>query len=448
MSGPRSKISIIALPTATHFQAGDSLVDAIDDALRAAKETLQPYDVLLITSKVVSLTENAVVTRPQGDLTQARRDQARRDADSIVADSPHVLVTRTHHGFVAANGGIDASNMADGTKLLLLPHDPDGSAASLREAIQTRHGVPTAVIITDTFGRAWRMGQTDVALGVSGISALRDERGQSDLYGHTLDVTEAAVADALAGASDLVRTKASGTPFVLVRGVDPALFADTKNREGATLVRPADRDLFRFGGPTAVEEGLGARRTVRQFEKNRLVDEQVLTKAVEAALSVSAPHHATPWQFVQLTDTTRDLLLTRMAALWQHDLARDGVSDTTIAARREKSDRVLRDAPTLLAAFVSLDGAHTYPDRRRSRAEQNLFLLSGGAAIQNFQVTLSAHGAASAWLSAPLFCTDVVRLTLRTPATWYPVGFLACGYPVTRPAPRQQLAHESHFHIR
>lgn len=443
-----SPVTVIPLPSAARFTTGDSLIDAVVTALADAGETLQPYDVLLVTSKVVSLTEGAVVTRPDGDLTTARRDQARRDAAEIVADSPHVLVTRTRHGFVAANGGIDASNVADSAELLLLPDDPDGSAATIRHALTSRFAVPLAVIVTDTFGRPWRMGQTDVALGVSGIAAVRDERGHTDLYGKTLDVTEAAIADALAGASDLVRSKASGTPFVLIRGVDLSLFDANRDREGAALVRPFDRDLFRFGGATAVLNGLAARRTVRQFLPHQPVDDTVLRAAVSAAVTVAAPHHTQPWQFIHLTDDTRHRLLDRMAATWRADLRADGLDDAVSDARINRSDRLLRDAPTLILAFVSLADAHTYADRRRTRAEHDLFLLSGGAAIQNFQVALAAHGAASAWLSAPLFCQDIIRLTLDLPATWYPVGVLAAGYPTVTPPPREPQPVDTFWHTR
>jgi len=429
-------ITVIALPTAVTFTTGDDLVAALIEALEAKQLALEPNDVLLISSKVVSLTEGATVPRPPGDLTDARRDRARADAKEIVADAPHVLITRTAHGFVAANGGIDASNVADKNQLLLLPKDPDRSATLLRYALRERSNVDVAIIITDTFGRPWRMGQTDVALGVSGLRAVRDERGDTDLYGHVLDVTEAAIADALAGAADLVRQKASGTPFVLIRGVDENLFDVTVTDGGSSLVRPPDRDLFRFGGATAIINGLAQRRTVRQFNPDMPVADTVLAAAVGAAVTVSAPHHSEPWRFVTLTPATRVTLLDQMAVAWQADLARDGVTPDVIARRVKRSDAVLRDAPTLLVAFVDVAAADTYPDRRRQQAEEDLFLLSGGAAIQNFQVALAAHGVHSAWISAPLFCADVIRFALDVPATFRPLGMIAAGYAATLPADR------------
>ena len=144
-------------------------------------------------------------------------------------------MTETPHGFVSANGGIDASNVPGDDHALLLPADPDASAAAIVAAVTARTGVRIGVIVTDTFGRPWRLGQTEVALGVAGTAALRDERGGTDLDGDVLEVTEAAVADEVAGAADLVRTKASGTPFVLVRGLDPRL---RRHRAGTSCARP------------------------------------------------------------------------------------------------------------------------------------------------------------------------------------------------------------------
>ncbi|MEX2532637.1 MAG: coenzyme F420-0:L-glutamate ligase [Nitriliruptoraceae bacterium] len=429
-------VSVIPVPSKTTFAYGIDLGDAIETALSRNDLTLLPCDVLLVSSKVVSLTEGATVSRDTGDLTAVRRDYARRDAHEIVADSPHVLITRTKHGFVAANGGLDASNVADQTQLLLLPEDPDRSAAALRQTLFARYNADIAVIITDTFGRPWRMGQTDVALGVSGMRPVRDERGATDLYGQVLDVTEAAIADALAGAADLVRHKASGTPFVLIRGLDPTLFDSTVDAGGQALIRDADRDLFRFGGPTAIEQGLIQRRTVRQFEADQTVPDTVIEAAVRTAIQVAAPHHSQPWHFMTLTDATRKTLLDQMATAWQKDLAQDGTAPEVIARRLKKSDALLRQAPTLLVAFVDVAAADTYGDRRRQHAEHELFMLSGGAAIQNFQVTLAAHSAASAWISAPLFCADLIRSVLDVPGTYRPLGMLAVGYPANTPPVR------------
>lgn len=423
-------LEVVAMPTAQRITAHDDLADALLAAADAAGVRLQDGDVVCIASKTVSLTEGAVTTLPPGDPREARRTIARRTAAGIVADTPGVLVTRTPHGFVCANGGVDASNVAEGVALLL-PDDPDASAQRLRDELRDRTGADVGVIVTDTFGRPWRMGQTEVALGVAGTPALRDERGTADLDGRVLEVTEAAVADEVAGAADLVRTKASRTPFVLVRG----LVAGPAGR-GRDLVRPIDADVFATGGPTAVARGIVDRRTVRRFATDRPVPDDVLEASVAAAVTAPAPHHTQPWRVVRLTDATRTRLLDAMTQRWRSDLTADGVAPEVIERRVAGSDAVLRDAPVLLAPFVVLQGAHTYPDERRQRAERDLFLLSGGAALSNLQVVLAAHGLGAAWLSSTAFCPATVREVLDLPATWEPLGMLAVGWPQQPVVPR------------
>ncbi len=429
VTGRPAKITVTGLPVAEPIVASDDLVTRLLDAVDAAHEALRDGDVVCVASKVVALTEGrSVVVRDEPD---AVRELARREAAEVVADTPVVLVVRTRHGHVVANAGIDRSNVAEGSALLL-PEDPDASADAMRQQVADRTGADVAIVVTDTFGRPWRNGQTDVALGISGMAAVRDERGGNDLVGRPLHVTVAAVGDAVAAASDLARTKASATPFVLVRGVDRG-----GGRSGAgALVRPVAEDLFRFGGPTATEAAFARRRTIRSFVDGTAVPERVLTAAVRAAATAPAPHHSRPWRFVRLHDATRARLLDAMADQWRADLRADGTPDRVIDARIHRSDAVLRHAPTLVAAFVSLEQAHRYLDDRRSRAERDLFLLSAGAALQSVQVVLDAHGVGCAWMSSTAFCDATVRDVLDLPDHWVPVGMLAAGQPARRPPPR------------
>ncbi len=433
-----ANLEVVPLPTPRRFGPGDDLTAALLDATVAAGVELRHGDVVCIASKVVSLVEDAVVDLPAAaDPREARRQLARDAAARVVADTPEVLVTETVHGFVSANGGVDASNVppgADGrARALLLPSDPDASAARVRATVHERLGVDVGIVVTDTFGRPWRLGQTEVALGVAGVAAIRDERGQVDLDGTPLDVTEAAIADEMAGAADLVRSKASGTPFVLLRGLPPAGPPGT----GQDLVRSPDRDLFRAGGPTAAEAVVTGRRTVRTFDPARPVPDGPVRAAVAAAATAPAPHHTRPWRVLRLRPTTRARLLDAMAVRWRQDLAGDGTPDAVIERRIARSDAVLRAAPTLLVPFVTLDGAHRYPDVRRTGAERDLFVLSGGAALQNLQVVLAAHGIGAAWISSTVFCPDTVRTELDLPATWQPLGAVAVGYPAADgPPPR------------
>jgi coenzyme F420-0:L-glutamate ligase / coenzyme F420-1:gamma-L-glutamate ligase len=436
MTSPSSHptLRVFALPTSHRFSEGEDLVGAILEAVAAASTELQDGDVVCVSSKAVSLVEGRLLQLPTEDASLGRRELARARATRVVADTPTVLITETPHGFVCANGGIDASNL-DGRSALDLPADPDESARLLQEELAERASAEVGIIITDTFGRPWRLGQTDVALGVAGTSALRDERGTTDLSGQQLEVTEAAVADEAAGAADLVRSKASGTPFVLLRGLPSG-----PNGRGADLVRPSEQDLFPAGGPTAVELAISTRRTVRTFDPARAVPSAVVHAAVRAAATAPAPHHTKPWRFLRLRPASRTRLLDAMAARWTADLEVDGLDPSRISARIARSDAILRSAPELLAPFVDLEGAHTYPDPRRQAAERDLFVLSGGAALQNLQVVLAGHGVGAAWISSTAFCAPTVREALGLAETWCPMGLLAIGYPAGKaPDPRPPI---------
>lgn len=222
----------------------DDLAALVAERLAHAGVGLRARDVVVVAQKVVSKAEGAVVSLAGGEsVHEARVRLARKLATRVVVDVPGVLVVRTHHGLVCANAGIDASNAASGT-LIVLPDDPDASARRLRRRLVELTGADVAVVITDTFGRAWRTGQTDVAIGLAGMACIRDERTGVDRAGRPLEVTRIAVADEVAAAADLVRRKAQGVPVVVIRGLDWDPDPDAK---AAQLVRDVAEDLFPRG---------------------------------------------------------------------------------------------------------------------------------------------------------------------------------------------------------
>jgi len=202
---------------------------------------LEDGDVLVVTQKIVSKAEGRLVAIDPED-----RDALRRLVESesrrVLRRRGDLLLTETHHGFVCANAGVDLSNVRAG-EAALLPVDPDRSARRIRDRLAARFGVRVGVVISDTFGRTWRNGVTDVAIGVAGVAAVVDLRGTTDALGRTLRATIVCVADELAGAAELVMGKASGIPAAIVRGVDPAWLVESSVAEG--VVRPYTEDLFR-----------------------------------------------------------------------------------------------------------------------------------------------------------------------------------------------------------
>lgn len=215
--------------------------DDVASVLTGALEPLQPRDgdVIVVTHKIVSKAEGAV-REIVGDEEAFKKLLVEDQATSIVRRRGDLIIAETKHGFVCANAGIDRSNAEPGT-MILLPDDPDRSAHRIRTRLEHQFGVELAILITDTFGRPWRRGLTDVAIGISGLVAVLDLKGTMDWSGRELDVTEVAVADELAAAADLVMGKADGIPAALVRG-----YAGPRGKgRGRDLVRPVDEDLFR-----------------------------------------------------------------------------------------------------------------------------------------------------------------------------------------------------------
>ena len=322
----------------------------------------------------------------------------------MVARRGDLVIAETAHGFVCANAGVDASNVADGL-LTLLPEDPDGSARRLRETLASRFGLERlGVVITDTFGRPWREGLVDVAIGVAGMPAAVDLRGTPDHAGRELEVTVMALADQVAAAAGIVMGKAERVPVALVRGIA----WDGEAGAAADLVRAPADDLFR----ESPLQSLHARRTIRAFGPGA-VPRPVVADAVAAACTAPAPHHTRPWTFVALdTAPAKRALLGAIAEAWRADLRADATPEEVIERRIARSDAVLGAAPTLIVPFVRFDGAHPYPDEERAGAEREMFLLAGGAAIQTLLLALHDQGYASCWISSTLFCQEETRAVL------------------------------------
>jgi coenzyme F420-0:L-glutamate ligase / coenzyme F420-1:gamma-L-glutamate ligase len=244
----------LALPPLPDVRAGDDLPGMV---AAAAPEDLTSGDVLVVAHKVVSKSEGRVrrlADIEPGGQARALAVEHRKDArlvQAVLDESAELLRARdgvlicvTRHGLVCANAGVDHSNTSGDDEVVLLPEDPDASARRLRGGVELALGTRPAVVISDSFGRAWRLGQTDVAIGAAGLAPLDAWRGRPDAYGRELRVTEIAIADAVAATADLARTKDSREPVVLVRGLE-RFVTEADGAGAAALRRPRDQDLFR-----------------------------------------------------------------------------------------------------------------------------------------------------------------------------------------------------------
>jgi coenzyme F420-0:L-glutamate ligase / coenzyme F420-1:gamma-L-glutamate ligase len=397
-------LTVVPLPGLPEVRPGDDLARLLLEAVRAAGMELADGDVLAVTSKVVAKAEGRLVPLPADP---AGRERAQREAVAaetvrVVARRGRLVIAETRQGLVGANALVDASN-SGGDALVLLPRDPDASAARLRAALEELDGHDVAVVVTDTLGRPWRLGQTDVAVGLAGMGALEDWRGRPDGDGRLLEVTEVAVADEVAAAADLVKGKASRVPAALLRGV-PRPKGDGTARD---LVRSPADDLFRTAGTLedllAVLEGGTPPARFRADP----VDPAALDRAVAAATAVPLPGDR------------------RLRVVPVHAAARDRCLAALSPAGAP--DAALATAPLLLAPCLAPAAGDDKP-AGEAGTPAGVELAIGGA-VRTLQLALHAQGIASSFEPATPEGRAALAAALEPAAGWRPLGLVAAGRP-------------------
>lgn len=407
------RIEVLPVSGLPEFRPGDDLTGAIAGAAR----WLRSGDVVVVTSKIVSKVEGRLVRVPADP---RERDRIRRrlvfdESVRILARKHRTLITENQLGIVQAASGIDASNVA-GDELALLPSNPDASAAALRWGLRDRLGVEVAVVITDTMGRAWRIGQTDVAIGSSGLRVLHSYAGAIDRQGNELEVTEIAVADEVAAAADLVKGKLGAMPVAVVRGLD---IGDETSR-AADLVRPADDDLFRLGTAEAIAQGrreAAALTGPTHAFSDTPVEEATLARAVAIALATPGVDTGAV-RVVHLADPAR-----RKRVL--DELYPTGSTPDTVA-RYE----VLYGATAILLVC------------QERRAESKAVDAASAAFTPALRIALAGEGLGSCLrleLGGRPLSTE-----LELPAQWELHGVLGLGYPAEDP-PRSEAEVDERF---
>ena len=435
-----STFTVLPVPLDHLFSPGDDINSIVTEALATIRwpdesAGISDGDIIVVTSKVVAKAEGRVVE------AASRESVIDQQAERIVAvkNTPRGItkIVQTSHGLVLAAAGVDASNTDQGT-VVLLPVDSDASARQLRDHVIDRTGVTVGVIITDTMGRPWRLGVTDVAIGSSGVHVLDDYTGRHDDFGNTLEMTVVAIADEIASAVDLATGKLNNAPVAVLRGLSHLVIADD-GPAAKDIVRPLEEDLFSLGTREAMQAGaraaVSARRTIRSFTDDS-VDPPALHRALEDAVLAPAPHHSEPFGFIILrrdnpTHHRRRIeLLDAMRSAWEHDLTTiDGKSEDEVE-RRVARGNILRTAPVVVVPFIDLaTGAHTYPDDRRNAAERDLFMVAGGACVENLLIRLAAEGLGSAWISSTIFAPQIVRAHFGLGDRMIPLGAVAVGVP-------------------
>jgi coenzyme F420-0:L-glutamate ligase/coenzyme F420-1:gamma-L-glutamate ligase len=252
---PDGKIEIIGIEGIPEIKRGDDLASMILEATEKQRTPLRKGDVLVVTSKIVSLAEGKVVDLQTIEPSQFAKEIANRlekdprqievilrESRSIVRMARNHLIVETKHGFICANAGVDKSNVKGDNIVATLPDDPDLSCKRIKDRIRKLGGADVAVVMSDTFGRSLRRGVANVAIGVAGVEPILDLRGTSDMYGYKLRVTQIAVADELASSAELVMGKANWIPAVIVRGYN---YQESRNAQASALILPQEEDIFR-----------------------------------------------------------------------------------------------------------------------------------------------------------------------------------------------------------
>jgi coenzyme F420-0:L-glutamate ligase/coenzyme F420-1:gamma-L-glutamate ligase len=385
------RVEVIGLEGLPEVRPGDDLVELLAPALRTAGA--RDGDVLAVTQKIVSKAEGRLVPGDDRETTVAA------ETVRVVARRGDLVIAETRHGFVCANAGVDVSNVEDGM-LSLLPEDPDASASRIRAGLADGLDLDVAVLITDTFGRPWRIGLVNVTIGCAGLPAVVDLRGSPDHVGRTLDATIVALADEVAAASGLVMAKDSRIPAALLRGID-RLGGD----EGLALdlIRPADEDMFRWSAAAS----LASLEDADTFA-SAAVPRQALEDAIAATSAVPIFGADRPWRFTVLESAPA-----RRAF-------RAAVGD---------EDPVTGTAPVLIVPWIRVaDTADPKAGNDETLpGSADRLVLSSGAAIHALRLGLHAQGLASRWSTLPLPHQEHARDLLGVDDTWVGLGLVACG---------------------
>jgi coenzyme F420-0:L-glutamate ligase/coenzyme F420-1:gamma-L-glutamate ligase len=390
-------VSLLVVPLAgmPEVEPGDDLARLLLEAVRRAGLALADGDVLAVTSKVVAKAEGRLVPLPDDPAGRERvlAETVAAETARVVARRGRLVIAENRHGLVGANAMVDASN-AGGDRLVLLPADPDASAARLRAELAALDGHDVAVVVTDTLGRPWRLGQTDVAVGLAGMGALDDWRGRADGDGRPLEVTEVAVADEVAAAADLVKGKASRVPAALLRGVRRPE-GDGRARD---LVRAPADDLFRTAGTA----------------------EDLL--AFLEGPPWWGPGPADPVAVDRAAAATRKLALPG-GHRFEVAAVPAGARAACLAAL-SPTPPALATAPTLLACCLVPPRPGPGPEAGTDGVE-----LAAGGALRTLVLGLHALGVGAAFAAAAPAARPALAAALGLDPAWRPLGLLGAGRP-------------------
>ena len=449
------RINMIGIEDIPLIKTGDDLPLIILNALKHKNLTLENGDILVIAQTIVSKSLGRIrnlvdikpsqraieiyekmvpLTRESGlPIKSPELIQAILEESKQVLKAEHVMVVETHHGFVCANAGIDQSNVGGKDLIALLPLDSDKEAEKIRDSLQKLTGKKIAIIISDSFGRAFRIGAVGVALGVSGLNPILDKRGEKDLFGKELQSTIIGQIDNLASSAQLIMGEADeGLPIVIIRGYN---FNIDDNASIKQILRKEELDLFRGGKDTkSFEDLLRSRRSYKFEFSDRKVDKALIEESIELARWAPSAHNSQFWRYIIMEQgKSRENLIKKMNNKLRNDLLRDGKSEDFIRRKIEKTKTSFLGSPFLILLCLDTIELEKYSDSERERNEYLMGVQSVSASATYLILAFEIKGLASCWYCAPLFAKDIIKDELNLPNSFIPMAFFTVGYSTKDP---------------
>jgi len=439
-------INLIGIEDIPLIKTGDDLPSIILNALKQNNLTLENGDILVIAQTIVSKSlgriKNLVNIKPSQEAIEiyekmaplTRKSglpfkspeliQAILDESKQVLKAEHVMIVETHHGFVCANAGIDQSNVGGKDLITLLPLNSDEEAEKIKYSLQKLTGKKLAIIISDSFGRTFRIGAVGVALGVSGIRPILDKRGTKDLFGKDLQSTTIGQIDILASSAQLIMGEADeGLPVVIIRGFD---FIFDNKASIKQILRKKELDLFRA---ESFEKILRSRRSYKFEFSDRKVDKALIKESIELARWAPSAHNNQFWRYIIIEQgNTREDLIESMNNKLKNDLLRDGKTIDFIHRKIEKTKTSFLGSPYLILLCLDTKELEKYSDIERERNEYIMGVQSISASAIYLLLAFEIKGLAGCWYCAPLFAKNIVKDTLNLPNSFIPMAFFTVGY--------------------
>ena len=446
-----NKVDLIGLSGFPLVKPGDEVAEFIIQSIHENSINLENGDIIVIAQSIISKSLGRIInlkdikpsknaidlynrmiskSRNQGlpikspELIQAILNESRE-----VLETEHVMIVETNHGFICANAGIDKSNVEGEDNVSLLPIDADNEAETIRNTIRDVLKKKVAVIITDSFGRPFRLGSVGVAIGVAGISPLLDKRGSKDLFGNKLSSTIIGQIDNIAAAAQLIMGEADeGLPVVIIKGYQ---FDLTENVSIKSILRQKGLDLFRSNkGDDILKEIIRTRRSYKLNFSSKIVDKNIIKECIDTARWAPSAHNTQPWIYVILDKTElRRTVIEKMNEKLADDLIKDGKSDEFIRKKILKTRRNFLNAPFLILLCLNEQELIGNLDPEHNKNEYIMGVQSVSASIMCFLLALESKGLSSCWYCAPLFTPNILVESLKLNECYKPMAFVTIGYP-------------------